>query len=68
MCTNLVCVGTNWDTKCSAESKISNLYRPLIVDEQILWLEVAMNDTAHVHEHYTLKNLVCVALQSRSAL
>lgn len=63
-----MCVCTNWDTECSAETKISNLYRSLIVDEQILWLEVTMNDTAHVHEHYTLKNLVCVALQARSTL
>lgn len=68
MCTHLMGVGTDWDTECSAETKISNFYRSLIVNEQILWLEVAVDDTAHVHKHYTLKNLVCVALQSRSTL
>ena len=63
MVTNLVCVGTDRDTEGSTQSKVSNFYSSLVIDEKVLWFEITMNDTTCVHEHNALQDLVGVALE-----
>ena len=61
-----MCVGTHWDTEGPAESKVGNLDGSLVVDEQVLGFEVTVDDTARVHEHDALQDLVRVALGWRN--
>ena len=45
-----MCVGTNGDAESPPETKISDLDGPLVVDEKVLWFQVAVDDTTRVHE------------------
>ena len=42
----LVCVCSNWYSERSAESKVCQFDCSLLVDEQVLWFEVAMEYTS----------------------
>ena len=43
-------VGANGDAESPPETKISNLDGPLVVDEKVLWFQVAVDDATCVHE------------------
>ena len=47
-------VGSYWYPKCPPQSKVGQLDGSLLIDEQILWFEVSMQDTSRVTEHDAL--------------
>lgn len=57
-------VGSDWDAKSSTESKISNFDCSLVVDQKVLWFEVAMYDSSRVHEYNSLQYLVRITLET----
>ena len=61
-----MCVGSDWNSKCSTQTKVCQLDCSLLIDEQVLWLEIAMQNTSWVTEHYALKNLICVTLKKKN--
>lgn len=61
----LMCVGPHWYSEGPAQSKVSQLDGSLLINEEILWLEIAMQYTSRVTEHNTLENLVCIALKHK---
>ena len=56
-------VGSDWDSKGSGQSKVRQLDDSMDVDQEVLGLEVAMEDTVGVAELDPLQNLVGVALK-----
>ena len=47
---NLMREGLNWNSKSAGEAKISNFEHPVLVDQKVLRLEVAVDDAAGVAE------------------
>lgn len=50
-------IDSDWDTKGSSQSKVSNLYNSLFINEQILWLEVPVQHTTLMAEQDALEQL-----------
>lgn len=50
-------IDSDRDTKGSGQSKISNLYNSLFINEQILWLEVPVQNTTLMAEQDALEQL-----------
>lgn len=47
--THLVCVGPDRDAECAGQAKVGQLQViVLLVDEQVLWLQVAVQDAVRV--------------------
>lgn len=42
----LMCVSSDWNSECSTEAKVSQLDGSFLIDEQILWFEIAMQNTS----------------------
>ncbi len=61
----LMCVGPYWYPESPAQSKVGQLDGSLLINEQVLWLEVAMQHTSRVAEYNALENLVRVALKHK---
>lgn len=57
-------VGTERDAECSGESKVGELEVALLVDEQVLGLEVAVQDAMRVKVVHSLDELVRLRCQS----
>lgn len=53
------------DAKGSGETKVSKLEVSVLVDEQVLGLEVAVEDAVGVAEVKTLNKLECEALEEK---
>jgi len=63
---DFVCVGTERDTECASQTEISQLQVALLVDEQVLRLEVAMQDAVGVAVAGSLQELKGELLDLRS--
>lgn len=59
---NFVSIGTERDTECAGETKITNLEVAVAVDEEVLWLEIAVEDSVRVAVFDTLEELECELL------
>jgi len=57
-----VCVGAHGDPDCARQSKVRELQAATRVDEQVLWLQVAMQDASCVAVRQSLQQLEQVAL------
>lgn len=64
-----MCVCAEWDTKSPCETEIRQLQVPLIIDQQILWLQVTMQhpmrmtilDPRHKLQHELLDHILAQA-------
>ena len=52
----------NWDSESSGETKIGDLDISFLVNQDILWLEISMDDSSGVTEIQTVQNLEQVEL------
>jgi len=64
--TCLVRVRSDWNPKSSSESKVSQLHRPAVRDEQILRLEVSVEHAVRVAECNAGQQLVQKALRVKN--
>ena len=55
-------VRTNWNAEGSGQTEVRYLDYSVVVEEQVLRLQVAMNYTAGVAENNPIENLVEVTL------
>ena len=53
-----MCVGPQRDAECSGETKVGELEVALAVDQQVLWLEIAMQNPILVAKRGALQKLV----------
>ena len=53
-------VRSNWDTKSSSKTKISEFERSIAVDEKVLWLQISVQSAMRMTERNTLQQLLHV--------
>lgn len=59
--TYLVRVVADWNAKRAPQTEVSDLNDALLVDEQVLWFEIAMKDSTAMAEEHCSSNLEEVA-------
>ena len=62
---HLMSVGADRDAESTGKTKISDLEGTITVNQEILWLQVAMDDAVGVAESHTLAQLVEIALKKK---
>ena len=55
-------VDSDWDTKSSGQSEISNFNTTIFINQQVLRLHISVEDSPLVTEEYPLTQLVQVGL------
>ena len=61
---HLMGVCPDWDAKGTSQTKISNLQCAILVNQEILWFKVAVENTSLVAEEHPFHQLIQVALSS----
>jgi len=54
-----MCVSSDWNSKGTCKPEVCNLQNPFLVNQEILWFQVAMENTtlmAEQHPSQQLKN------------
>lgn len=60
---DFVCVDANGNTERASKTEISQLDGAVVIEQKILWLQIAMNDSPLVAENDCVCDLVHVALE-----
>ena len=56
--THLMSIWSHRDTNSSRQSEVRQFQISIFVNQQILWLQVAMENTMHVQEQRSIKELI----------
>lgn len=60
----LMCVDSNGHPKSTGQAKISQFYHPFVINKQVLWLQIAMQNSTTMTEQNPLQDLIQVALRT----